>query len=357
MAFCTKCGKQLDLDARFCPGCGAPAHPSAQTIPEPRKEAWEGAIHKCPHCGAPVGSFDVHCPTCGNELRDKEAADSVAELSDRLDKIESERNKGGKKKGFFARAAEQSAISDIDQRKISLIRTYPIPNTVEDILEFVILASSNVEPEAYSISSASISGKAVSEAWITKCNQAIHKAEVSFNDSPLIDDMRKMRTDTLRSIRTAKLKGILSLTVLIAGPLLLAAIVGILSMLTEPGRTSEEIGRLEKVVDSIEQDLENGEYYRALLNAESLDASEYVSEEVQRQWDVNREYWIDRVLDEASESGIDLSTKAPEIDGEMQNPEEDSAAGFVGGFLDGLQSGQEEIQENVEEFNRIMSGS
>ena len=355
MAFCSKCGRRLNSDARFCPGCGLQVSGTDQPSSDYRKETWEGSVHKCPRCGAPVGSFEAYCSACGNELRDKEAADSVAELSKQLDQIESGRNESGKKK------KEQGTVSDIDQRKINLIRTYPIPNTVEDILEFVILASSNVEPEAYSVWSSDVSGKAVSEAWITKCNQAIHKAEVSFGDSPLVEKMHKMCADTLKSIRTAKNRGIRNVVAATVGPLLLITLLVLMLELIEPGRTSEEIARLEEIVDSIEQDLENGEYYRALLNAESLDASEYVSEETQRQWNVNREYWIDRVVNEAAENGIDLSGKVSDLGSkeqdseEDQNSEESQTGGFVDGLMNGVEHGLSEAQKNIDEFTQAIS--
>ena len=335
MAFCTKCGNRLEPDARFCSGCGTPAQADVQPSSDSRREAWEGSVHKCPHCGAPVGSFDAYCPACGNELRDKEAADSVAELSRRLDQIESERNESGKKKGLFARAAEQNAVSDIDQRKISLIRTYPIPNTVEDILEFVM--------------------KAVSEAWVSKCEQAIRKAEVSFSGSPLVGRMNEMLETAREKVGRAKRKRIIAQIAVYAGPwVFLLSVIGIIVLLA-PGAVNREQERLDGIVESIEQDLDDGEYLRALLKADSLETE--VTDDMEQEWEINREYWIDRVVDEASENGVDLSARASELDGGRSETDADSSAGFVGGFMDGLESGQEEMQENVDEFNRIMSGN
>lgn len=355
MAFCTKCGNRLEPDTRFCSRCGTPAQADVQPSSDSRREAWEGSVHKCPHCGAPVGSFDAYCPACGNELRDKEAADSVAELSRRLDQIESERNESGKKKGLFARAAEQNAVSDIDQRKISLIRTYPIPNTVEDILEFVILASSNADPEAFSSLTPDVSRKAVSEAWVSKCEQAIRKAEVSFSGSPLVGRMNEMLETAREKVGRAKRKRIIAQIAVYAGPwVFLLSVIGIIVLLT-PGAVNREQERLDGIVESIEQDLDDGEYLRALLKADSLETE--VTDDMAQEWEINREYWIDRVVDEASENGVDLSARASELDGGRSETDADSSAGFVGGFMDGLESGQEEMQENVDEFNRIMSGN
>lgn len=355
MAFCTKCGKQLDSGAQFCSGCGTPTKKEGESSSGPRKEAWEGFVHRCPHCGAPVGSFDAYCPACGNELRDKEASDSVAELSRKLDQIESERNESGKKRGLFARAVEQNVVSDIDQRKISLIRTYPIPNTVEDILEFVILASSNADPEAFSSLTPDVSRKAVSEAWISKCEQAIRKAEVSFSGSLLVGRMNEMLESARDKVRQAKRKRVFAQIALYAGPwVLLLGLCGFLILLG-PAAVNREQERLDGIVESIEQDLDDGEYLRALLKADSLETE--VTDDMAQEWEINREYWIDRVLSEASENGVDLSARASELDGGRSESDKSSSAGFVGGFMDGLESGQDEMQENVDEFNRIMSGN
>lgn len=358
MAYCDKCGKRLADGAVFCSKCGAPVtHVSDDADTGKRAERYDGVVHKCPNCGAPVGSFDAYCSACGNELRDKEAADSVVELSRRLDQIESERNESGKKKDLFARAAEQNAVSDIDQRKISLIRTYPIPNTVEDILEFVILASSNADPGAFSSLTPDVSRKAVSEAWVSKCEQAIRKAEVSFSGSPLVGRMNEMLETAREKVGRAKRRRVFAQIALYAGPwLLLLGLIGILVLTGAlgPGAVNRERERLDGIVESIEQDLDDGEYLRALLKADSLETE--VTDDMAQEWEINREYWIDRVLNVAFENGVDLSARASELDGGQIDFGEGSSTGFLGGFMDGLGSGQEEMQENVDEFNRIMSG-
>ena len=358
MAYCDKCGRKLVDGAAFCSKCGAAVtHVSDDVSGGKRTERYDGVVHKCPNCGASVGSFDAYCSVCGNELRDKAAADSVAELSRKLDQIESERNETGKKKGFFTGSVEQNSVSDIDQRKISLIRTYPIPNTVEDILEFVILASSNADPEAFSSLTPDASRKAVSEAWVSKCEQAIRKAEISFSGSPLVGRMKEMLETAREKIKRAKRKSVLFHIALCVGPwVLLLGLIGalVLAGVLGPEAVNREQERLDAIVESVEQDLDDGEYLRALLKADSLETE--VTDDMAQEWEINREYWIDRVQSEASENGVDLSVRVSELDGGRSESDKSSSTGFVGGFMDGLESSQEEIQENVDEFNRIMSG-
>ena len=39
---------------------------------------------------------------------------------------------------------DQNEVNETDQKKINLIRSYVIPNTKEDLFEFLVLASSNI---------------------------------------------------------------------------------------------------------------------------------------------------------------------------------------------------------------------
>ena len=365
MAFCSRCGKRLDEGAAFCSGCGAPI--STENDLGGRKEVWEGSVHKCSNCGHAVGAFDLYCPACGIELRDKDASRSVSELFEKLEAIDSESSRGSNGGSFFSKtsrrggdnhpkgflanlfssfsgAVEQaSARNDIDQRKINLIKMYPIPNTVEDILEFVILASSNVDPKAYSPGSTAALGKPLSDAWLSKCEQAIRKAEVTFKGSTLIVDMKEMLNEVQDNISRARKKGAALLVLELIGPWILILLLLYMTGAFNPSRSVNEINRLEGIVADIEQDLESGEYDRALLNAQSLDPADYLSAEEQREWSVAREYWIDRVQDEAAENGVDLSSRASKHLESISATDEEASTGFldgfVSGFMDGVDSG------------------
>ena len=49
MSFCSKFGKQLAEDAKFCSECGAKVVENNNSTQ--RKVVYEGEIHKCPNCG------------------------------------------------------------------------------------------------------------------------------------------------------------------------------------------------------------------------------------------------------------------------------------------------------------------
>lgn len=170
MAFCMNCGQELPDGAKFCSNCGAPVA-SAKINSAQRKMEYEGIVHKCPNCGEVLDAFVVVCPSCGYELRDMKAADSVQD--------------------FFTRIGETTSNS----QKINLIRNYPISNTKEDILEFMILASSNINMDLYGKTHLTPDEKVlknVSDAWLSKFDQAYQKAQFSFSETSTFTQIQKV---------------------------------------------------------------------------------------------------------------------------------------------------------------------
>jgi len=147
MGFCIKCGHALAEGAHFCGNCGV-AIGEAHTESEQRKSVYDGELHKCPNCAEMLNSFMSSCPSCGYELRGSKSKSRVDELATKLE---------------LAESAEQ---------KISIIRNFYVPNTKEDIYEFVILATSNMNSYDYDY-----------EAWEAKLQQAYQKATLSFGDT------------------------------------------------------------------------------------------------------------------------------------------------------------------------------
>lgn len=153
MTFCNNCGKQLNVGAKFCDECGTPVLNT-----EPKRETiFEGAIHKCPHCGETLKAFEIICPTCGTELRGSKSSSAIGALAEKL----------------------ENAISE--KQRIVIIKNFPIPNTREDILEFMLLASSNFDPSYYVTH---LHEENISNAWLTKIEQCYLKAKLSFRDPP-----------------------------------------------------------------------------------------------------------------------------------------------------------------------------
>ena len=89
------------------------------------------------------------------------------------------------------------------------------------------------------------------------------------------------------------------------------AFVAIFLAIMDPIYEKKEVARLENIVDEIEVQLENGEYKYALMNADTLVYDGNMeNEEQERQWKIKREYWIDKVIEEAEENGVTLERPA-----------------------------------------------
>lgn len=148
MAYCRRCGGRLVEGGSFCPSCGA----SVVTGQEDRgrRESFEGEVRRCPNCGESLPAFIERCSSCGYELRGVSGSSAVDAFSERL----------------------QSAKSSVQRE--DAIRTFHIPNTREDILEFFILATSNIAAD---------DGEA--DVWRAKLDQAYQKAKLVFGEESL----------------------------------------------------------------------------------------------------------------------------------------------------------------------------
>lgn len=152
MKFCANCGEPISESSKFCTNCGAKVNSNAK-----RETVYDGAIHKCPHCGETLRPFELVCPSCGYEIQEKKATSSVRDFYQEL-----------------------SMVQSVTQ-KDHMIRNFPIPNTKADIIEFMIIASSNIVGE---------DEKDIYEAWTAKFEQVYQKALILFEKD---DDFDKIQ--------------------------------------------------------------------------------------------------------------------------------------------------------------------
>lgn len=170
MPFCSNCGQRLTDNAKFCPNCGATVEKGREDVTPERKQVFEGEIRKCPNCGEALKAFEATCPVCGYELRGVKASDSIQE--------------------FYARLERAST----DEQRAALIRSYPIPNSKEDIIEFIILASTNIDSAKES----------TFDAWATKFEQSYQKAKLAFPNGPDFSEIQKIYKKTNQKISKRK---------------------------------------------------------------------------------------------------------------------------------------------------------
>ena len=93
----------------------------------------------------------------------------------------------------------------VDQQEVALIRSFPIPNTVDDCMEFFLLAlgSINVELSKQTTDMQFGAGKTVayiSNAWVSKLQQAYTKASILFPDTPEFKKMEQLYTAKMKEL-------------------------------------------------------------------------------------------------------------------------------------------------------------
>jgi hypothetical protein len=170
--------------------------PPPQPIPEPEKPKSnkEGDLKKCPSCGSPVQSFATKCPDCGHEFRNIESSNSVKNLVVKLDEAEEKaRNtkSGGGLVGGLMKMIDGE--TDLEKRiynaKSNVISSFPIPNTKEDILEFLALSVAQVNSIKIGamVRLAGTSGTygykvTYKNAWLSIANKVVMKARFSMKE-------------------------------------------------------------------------------------------------------------------------------------------------------------------------------
>lgn len=207
--YCRNCGKELVVNSKFCNYCGTPIdnikNEKKEEIIE-RKMVYDGKIHKCPNCGEILNSFTSNCPSCGYELRDSINSNAIEELSRKLEEIEAKRDKSKASTKILGAFNLGDGLTKTDEQKISLIRNFPIPNTKEDLYEFLILSKSNIEIDLYENTQIKTARLAVSDAWKAKFEQAYQKAKMLFTNDDKLIEIKNMYEEVNKDINKAKWK-------------------------------------------------------------------------------------------------------------------------------------------------------
>lgn len=227
------------------------------------------------------------------------------------------------------------------------------------MLEFMILATSSMNMRTYDSSNTNISKseKEINSAWFSKVQQVYEKAKRSYSTDSTFTEIKALYDSCNEEIKKSKKKSIIKWVLMLGLVFLPWIIIIVYCSISAPKEEAKELERLESIVVEVQEALDNEEFKHALRIADSIDYQRY-DVEMERKWDIQREYWIDKVIEEAAEKGIDLEyTPTPDIDKANDEPsEDDSNVGFVEGLKEGLQPGLDAIKENIDEFNRIING-
>ena len=203
----------------------------------PKSEKF-GDVRKCPSCGAMLQSFQTKCDECGYEFRNIGVVNSSQKLFDllqaaelrkseqiaahhqeknrRLEELSRKHNNETNLVKIFSgskhhakqdeeredlirelnndlQTLERKAIED----KTSIIKNFPVPNSKEDLLELLAMASSNAYDNDGVIGPEE-------EVWIQKTDQIYQKIIVcASNDKTLLEQATNMVVSLMKRLPNA----------------------------------------------------------------------------------------------------------------------------------------------------------
>ncbi len=235
MAFCINCGQELAEGVKFCACCGRAANDNNSAAQ--RRTLYDGEIYKCPNCGDILDAYESVCKSCGYERRGAKATGSVRELQLKLEGLYAKRPQR-KIHTIFTQALSGGQISNADEEIVGLIKNFSIPNNKEDIMEFIILASSNIDMKVYGVNSEQYrmlnpAQREISDAWLAKYEQAYQKARLMFGGTQDFLNIQGVYEQKMHEIQKKKRQLPLLIAGSVGGSLLLVALVWLLVFLTD----------------------------------------------------------------------------------------------------------------------------
>jgi len=140
-----------------------------------------GDVKKCPRCGEPVEPMAVKCSACGYEFRNVEALKSSQRLAEKLEAIdEAYRGKTVERSAGFGKIKVDTSSFDIAREKVTVIKSFPVPTTKEDLLDFAVSMQSR-----WKSSSEQDEQLGLRSAYKAKYEECVNKSKLLFPDDPM----------------------------------------------------------------------------------------------------------------------------------------------------------------------------
>lgn len=311
MPFCPECGNKINTTDKFCGKCGknlkeqtVNTKPQSTNIPTPQKQVkYEGSVHKCPFCGEVVESLKKNCPSCGKEFRDTPSSMSVKEFSQQLIALNNSTSiiqTPTKKKIPHKQLLlmQEEAKEQLRKKRIALIQSFPIPNSKEDIIEFLVLANSNITPDAFGTSGSGYQQE-IANAWISKYEQAIQKAKILLGDCTELKIIEENYKSKHKEVKKSKTQSVLMVVSIV-----LAIVLCYVGMFAYTDNVEEkrnqrfeyENQRLELILDDINEAIDDEDYDKAkLLTARLVFNTPNYNQSAEEKWDGIREDMYKRI--------------------------------------------------------------
>ena len=171
-----------------------------------------GDVKKCPGCGAITQSFTSRCADCGTEFRNVAASQNITKFFEKLNELEASRGEalfvtenlsgnigcGTMVKWLFfypillpyniiifaINKSKPPKWSTTDMRKEEMIINFPVPNSKEEIIEFLTLSVSKIQDISI-MKRFNEEGKYLAKwnnIWRQKAEQIFTKAKLSLAD-------------------------------------------------------------------------------------------------------------------------------------------------------------------------------
>jgi hypothetical protein len=164
------------------------AQPPSPPQSEPSSKTMKhGDIKKCPSCGAPAPAMGSKCGDCGHDFANISVANSVSRLHQQLqDAANEERNRRSGVSSWIDKldsgaSSDQQAEERVLKRKASIVSSFPVPNSKEDIIEFLAMAVPEAGKKVNFIEKMGGKGS-LKKAWKVKAEQVIMKARFSMKE-------------------------------------------------------------------------------------------------------------------------------------------------------------------------------
>ena len=160
-------------------------------IPAEEQKKPKSNVQKCGACGAILSSFQTNCPDCGADvsINGGEVLASIKQLFYALNAIEASRRPVPKvEKNIFQKMFSFDVADDVAKRKMEYIKSFPVPTTKEDILEFLCMAVPLSKKRKISFWSTEDEENIVRmhnlfvPVWKAKCEQIIMKARFAMKN-------------------------------------------------------------------------------------------------------------------------------------------------------------------------------